>query len=892
MSTRRPSSRAAPSITTPSWREPAARRTGTPRATASSSHCASSTTASTGRSSAARASSDSSAAGTVKRSVGCGRAERERTADRRRLHAGQLVEVGEQRRDELGEARERDVGLGLHPARLEHREVVRLVDRALQQRGLADPGRAVQQQRAAAPFARGVEERGQAGSLVRAADHLCAESMAWRDARPACRVAAVTAAGKGVVARGVVESVAGLAALTVDQTRPRTGPWSGWHALTAAQRTRHAAWSTTSLTCCSNRQPRYVVGSRGSADGSNPSSRSRADDAARSPSDPAIQATASRGATSRSVTSPWRFASRRPSGPEHQRHVRVRRRRHAQRASQPDLPRRRVDEVGAAHDLLDALRRVVDDDREVVGVRAVVALHDEVVDDAGLRPQHPVVEVHARRAGVHPQRGHAPRRAALPRARRRTARGTCPDTRPRAAARAPPTRSRGSRRACRSTRRPAAATAPPRTARPRSDCTTTSPSQSSPIAARSVELRLGEPRPHAPRVEILDPHQEPDARRAREQPREQRGAQVAEVQDARRRGCEAAVLHTVNGSDVSDLRQPRRRGVALRIEQLDVGRPLDPDVGIVEADARLGRRVVVVRALVDEVRDLAHAPGSRARSRPGSTASARRRRPELDALPLAERRRAAAQVHDHVPDAAPRHADELALPGMRLEVDAAQRPAARARVVVLDELGRECRAAARRPRGTSPRRSRVRRRAPSVPAARGRRVWSQAVALREEVRERPSKDRLAMPRTATMPPAARGHQTLSTYISARFDEFSRSQKDVAQYVVDHLDEVAFHTAEELARRANTSSSTVVRFSQALGFEGFPELQEAAREEYRHHHRSARAPELATPLFSLDHVAVRAGRRRRPRQRRGHGAARVAAPRSTARSRRSPPPSGS
>ncbi len=104
-----------------------------------------------------------------------------------------------------------------------------------------------------------------------------------------------------------------------------------------------------------------------------------------------------------------------------------------------------------------------------------------------------------------------------------------------------------------------------------------------------------------------------------------------------------------------------------------------------------------------------------------------------------------------------------------------------------------------------------------------------------------------------MPPAARGHQTLSAYISSRFDEFSRSQKDVAQYVVDHLDEVAFHTAEELARRASTSSSTVVRFSQALGFEGFPELQEAAREEYRHHHRSANGREgfEAAPLFSLD-----------------------------------------
>jgi DNA-binding MurR/RpiR family transcriptional regulator len=103
-----------------------------------------------------------------------------------------------------------------------------------------------------------------------------------------------------------------------------------------------------------------------------------------------------------------------------------------------------------------------------------------------------------------------------------------------------------------------------------------------------------------------------------------------------------------------------------------------------------------------------------------------------------------------------------------------------------------------------------------------------------------------------MPPAARGHQTLSAYISSRFDEFSRSQKDVAQYVVDHLDEVAFHTAEELARRASTSSSTVVRFSQALGFEGFPELQEAARDEYRHHHRTTTPNGFETaPLFSLD-----------------------------------------
>ena len=76
-------------------------------------------------------------------------------------------------------------------------------------------------------------------------------------------------------------------------------------------------------------------------------------------------------------------------------------------------------------------------------------------------------------------------------------------------------------------------------------------------------------------------------------------------------------------------------------------------------------------------------------------------------------------------------------------------------------------------------------------------------------------------------------KTLSAFITERFEDFSRSQKDVARYIVDHLDEAAFQTAEELARRANTSSSTVVRFSQALGFEGYPELQQAAIEEYRH-----------------------------------------------------------
>jgi len=100
-------------------------------------------------------------------------------------------------------------------------------------------------------------------------------------------------------------------------------------------------------------------------------------------------------------------------------------------------------------------------------------------------------------------------------------------------------------------------------------------------------------------------------------------------------------------------------------------------------------------------------------------------------------------------------------------------------------------------------------------------------------------------------------KTLSSYITERFDEFSRSQKDVARYIVDHLEEAAFQTAEELARRADTSSSTVVRFSQALGFDGYPELQQAAIEEYRANVAAGEGGGKGGALFDFDHTEFEA-----------------------------------
>jgi DNA-binding MurR/RpiR family transcriptional regulator len=126
---------------------------------------------------------------------------------------------------------------------------------------------------------------------------------------------------------------------------------------------------------------------------------------------------------------------------------------------------------------------------------------------------------------------------------------------------------------------------------------------------------------------------------------------------------------------------------------------------------------------------------------------------------------------------------------------------------------------------------------------------NHAAVSKTATKSRPTQSRTRSAQSRNGRQARPNGKTLSTYIGERFDEFSRSQKDVARYIVDHLDEAAFQTAEELARRANTSSSTVVRFSQALGFEGYPELQQAAIEEYRN---QALEQNGGGQLFDFDH----------------------------------------
>jgi DNA-binding MurR/RpiR family transcriptional regulator len=68
-----------------------------------------------------------------------------------------------------------------------------------------------------------------------------------------------------------------------------------------------------------------------------------------------------------------------------------------------------------------------------------------------------------------------------------------------------------------------------------------------------------------------------------------------------------------------------------------------------------------------------------------------------------------------------------------------------------------------------------------------------------------------------------------TRINQNFKTMSKSHKKLASFVLEQYDNAAFMTAAKLAKTVGVSEATVVRFAYALGYEGYPEFQEALAE---------------------------------------------------------------
>ena len=89
---------------------------------------------------------------------------------------------------------------------------------------------------------------------------------------------------------------------------------------------------------------------------------------------------------------------------------------------------------------------------------------------------------------------------------------------------------------------------------------------------------------------------------------------------------------------------------------------------------------------------------------------------------------------------------------------------------------------------------------------------------------------------------------LLNIIEDRFEGFSKGQKSIAQYILEHYEKAAYMTAAKLGSLAGVSESTVVRFADELGYAGYPGLQRALRELVRTNLTSFQRVEVADTII--------------------------------------------
>jgi len=92
-------------------------------------------------------------------------------------------------------------------------------------------------------------------------------------------------------------------------------------------------------------------------------------------------------------------------------------------------------------------------------------------------------------------------------------------------------------------------------------------------------------------------------------------------------------------------------------------------------------------------------------------------------------------------------------------------------------------------------------------------------------------------------------------IQNKFARLSRGQKLLADYILKHYDKAAFMTADNLGLSVGVSESTVVRFANKLGFNGYPKLQKSLQELIKNKLTSVQRIELLSNDFMTQENAL-------------------------------------
>lgn len=91
----------------------------------------------------------------------------------------------------------------------------------------------------------------------------------------------------------------------------------------------------------------------------------------------------------------------------------------------------------------------------------------------------------------------------------------------------------------------------------------------------------------------------------------------------------------------------------------------------------------------------------------------------------------------------------------------------------------------------------------------------------------------------------KSEQNIMELILNRKDKLSKGHKKIAEFILEHGEDATFMTAAELGSKLDISESTVVRFADKLGLDGYPELQDRLQDWTRSKLQTVSRPEFSS-----------------------------------------------
>ncbi|WP_206483024.1 MurR/RpiR family transcriptional regulator [Thalassotalea sp. G2M2-11] len=90
------------------------------------------------------------------------------------------------------------------------------------------------------------------------------------------------------------------------------------------------------------------------------------------------------------------------------------------------------------------------------------------------------------------------------------------------------------------------------------------------------------------------------------------------------------------------------------------------------------------------------------------------------------------------------------------------------------------------------------------------------------------------------------------------DSFSANERRIADFVIENSQFMRDYSSQQLATAINVSQSSIVKFSQKLGYKGYPDLKMAINESVvkeQAGNMSATSPQLANDALSVCHLST-------------------------------------